>query len=230
MRIFLLFLVTLMVSTLLFGQTESTNLDPFPKDQFQSAHSMGRYSKSLIRPVVGYGSFSFGDESRSGPMVTIQYIPNRLMNPSIYLSGGVMLRFRKIESVPDYEFNSSRSLSGSTRFPNLDAIDNGYDSRLQVQTALGFVGSGLIYYFAEGDIAPYAGLGMVLPLWTYSSRINMALAPEAKLGLDVRFKDSFSGFIEVRHMVGVPTLLGSGPKFDGLTSVSIGASFAPKLK
>jgi hypothetical protein len=181
--------------------------------------------------MVAYGSFSVGGEERFGPMMIVQYSPRISSGPSIDFSGGIL--FRTGSSVPENEGDYVPLASFYTPYysPYSNHRNDNYYRMPNLNIGMGFLGADVTFYMTEGQVRPYLGFGGALALWTYSGRLSGTVAPEAKAGMNIHLNNSLSGFAEVRRMFGVPNLLNlSGPKFDGLTSVALGVTFAPRLR
>jgi hypothetical protein len=186
---------------------------------------------STLSSMIAYGSFSIGGEERFGPMVLIQYSPNRFSTPAIDLFGGVLFQTGTSGSVDERNSVPLASYFAPYYSPYSD-YRNDYAYRMpRLSVGLGYLGADVTFYMLQGDVRPYVGFGGSLAFWSFSSQLSSTLAPDAKAGLDIHLSNSLSGFAEVRRLFGVPNLLGTSlPRFDGLTSAAVGVSFAPRLR
>jgi len=189
------------------------------------------WSRSSFTSMIAYGSFALSSEDRFGPMIILQYTPNRYWRPTIDLIGGVLIRAGKSGPTDERDYVPLASQFASAYSPFSDYYNDGYYQRPRFSIGLAFLGADMTYYLAEGQVRPYVGVGASFAFWSYLNRFSGALAPSAKGGLDVRISNSFSGFAELRRMLGVANFVGPNtPKFDGLTAVAIGISFVPRLR
>jgi hypothetical protein len=184
-----------------------------------------------LSSMVAYGSFSVGGEDRFGPMLMIQYSPRIYSGPAVDFFGGILIQRGSSDPVDGQNYIPLASYYAPYYSPYSNYRNDNYYRMPNFSIGMGFLGADVTFYMLEGEVQPYVGFGGSLALWTYSSRLSGTVAPDAKAGLNVHLNNSFSGFVEVRRMFGVPNLLNlSGPKFDGLTSAAIGVSFAPRLR
>ena len=182
-------------------------------------------------PSVAYGSFSLGDEERFGPVITLQYTPNRHTFPALEFFVGALIQIGQSGVVDTRELVPVQSYFAPYYSPFSDyRNDNVYRSP-NFSIGLAFLGSDVTFFMLEGPVRPYVSFGGSLAFWSSTNRFSGTIAHDAKAGLDIQVNSSFSGFVEVHRMFGVPNLFGwNTPKFDGLTSAAIGMSFAPKLR
>jgi hypothetical protein len=180
---------------------------------------------------VAYGSLSLGDEERFGPVITFQYMPNRHTFPAVEFFAGALIQTGTSGMVDTRNLVPIQSYFAPYYSPFSDYRNDNYFRSPNFSIGLAFLGSDVTFFLLEGQVRPYVSLGGSLAFWSLSNRFSGTLAPDAKAGLDVHVNSSFSGFVEVRRMFGVPSLFGwDTPKFDGLTSAAIGVSFAPRLR
>jgi hypothetical protein len=181
--------------------------------------------------TVAYGIFSLGDEERFGPVITLQYTPNRHTFPAIEFFAGALIQTGTSGMVDTRNLIPVQAYFAPYYSPFSDYRNDNYYRSPNFSIGLAFLGSDVTFFFLEGEVRPYVSFGGSLAFWSSTNRFSGAIAPEAKAGLDVRVNSSFSAFVEVRRMFGVPNLFGwNTPKFDGLTSVALGVSFAPRLR
>lgn len=181
--------------------------------------------------TLAYGSFSLGEEERFGPVITLQYTPNRHTFPAVDFFVGALIQTGTSGEVDTRNLVPVQSYFAPYFSPFSNHRNDNYYHSPNFSIGLAFLGSDVTFFLLDGDVRPYVGLGGSLAFWSLSNRFSGTLAPDAKAGLDVRVNSSLSGFAEVRRMFGVPNLFGwNTPKFDGFTSAAIGVSFAPKLR
>lgn len=181
--------------------------------------------------AVAYGSFSLGDEERFGPVISFQYTPNRHSVPSIEFFVGALVQTGRSGEVDTRNLIPVQSYFTSYYSPFSNYRDDNFYRSPNFSIGVAFLGSDVTLYLLDGQVRPYVSVGGSLAFWSLMDRYSGTLAPDAKAGLDVRVNSSFSGFAEVRRMFGVPNIFGwSTPKFDGLTSMAIGVSYAPRLR
>ena len=181
--------------------------------------------------AVAYGSFSLGDEERFGPIITLQYTPNRRTFPVIEFFAGALIQTGTSGVVDTRNLIPIQSHFASYYSPFSDYRNDNYYRSPNFSIGLAFLGSDVTFFLLDGQVRPYVGFGGSLAFWSSSNRFSGTIAPDAKAGLDVRVNSSFSGFVEIHRMFGVPNLFGwNAPKFDGLTAAAIGVSFAPRLR
>ena len=181
--------------------------------------------------AVAYGSLSLGDEQRFGPVITFQYAPNRHTFPAVEFFLGALIQTNTSGMVDTRNLVPVQSYFAPYYSPFSDYRNDNYFRSPNFSIGLAFLGSDVTFYLLEGQVRPYVSFGGSLAFWSSANRFGGTLAPDTKAGLDVRVNSSFSGFVEVRRMFGVPNLFGwDTPKFDGLTSAALGVSFAPRLR
>ena len=181
--------------------------------------------------TIAYGSFSLGDEEQFGPVITLQYTPDRHTFPAIEFFVGALIQTGTSGEVDARNLIPVQSYFAPYYSPFSNYRNDNYYRSPNLSIGLAFLGSDVTFFLLEGQVRPYVGFGGSLAFWSSTNRYSGTLAPDAKAGLDVRVNSSFSGFVEVRRMFGVPNLFGwETPKFDGLTTAAIGVSFAPRLR
>jgi hypothetical protein len=220
----LLMLVLLMTTVMIAqsggGPDQSSRPGGFP---IRAAREFGS--------AVAYGSFSLGDEQRFGPVITLQYTPNRHTFPAIEFFAGALIQTGTSGIVDTRDLVPVQSYFASYYSPFSDYRNDNYFRSPNFSIGLAFLGSDVTFFLLEGEVRPYVGFGGSLAFWSSTNRFSGTIAPDARAGLDVRVNSSLSGFAEIRRMFGVPNLFGwNTPKFDGFTSVALGMSFAPRLR
>ena len=181
--------------------------------------------------TVAYGNFSLGDEEHFGPIITLQYTPNRRTFPVIEFFVGALIQTGASGVVDERNLIPVQSYFAPYYSPFSNYRNDNYFRSPNFSIGLAFLGSDVTFFLLEGQVRPYVSLGGSLAFWSSANRFSGTIAPDAKAGLDVQVNSSFSGFVEVRRMFGVPNFFGwNSPKFDGLTSAAIGVSFAPRFR
>jgi hypothetical protein len=225
LRILLVVSVVGVMTSVVFAQGETGG------DQGSRMKGFGARSDRDFGLSVAFGSFSLGDEERFGPVLTLQYSPNRHSFPAVDLFLGALIQTGNSGMVDPRNMVPIQSYFTPYYSPYSDYRNDNYFRSPNFSIGLAFLGTDVTFFMLEGSVRPYVGLGGSLAFWSSSNRFGGTIAPDAKAGLDVRVNSSFSGFAEVRRMFGVPNLFGwDTPRFDGLTSAAIGLSFAPKLR
>jgi opacity protein-like surface antigen len=190
-----------------------------------NVRNSGYRSGSAFSPIFSFARYGLDGDFTSGFALGLAYSPNRRTNPQIELSGGVVLGRRGLAG----EFVYSPPLFLQKGHPDF-AYGGRYYAVPLYKLELGFLGLGSVIYLADGDVRPYIGAGLHLYGWQFQSSLAGTVTPEVKAGLDMTLSSGVSGFIEVRHAVGMPNLLSSQRStFDGLTSFGIGFAFVPRF-
>ncbi len=214
-------------------RTAQSGSDAVQPSTGESVHRMETRSSgsASFSSMIAYGSFSLGGEERFGPLLVVQYSPNRLSLPAVDFFGGVLFQTGTSGPVDQRDLVPLASYLAPYYSPYSN-YRNDYAYRMPaLSVGLAFIGADVTFYMIQGNVRPYVGFGGSLAFWSYSDQLSSTLAPDAKAGLDIHLSNALSGFAEVRRLFGVPNFLGrSLPKFDGLTSVAIGVSFAPRLR
>ena len=221
------FVVLMIVATTAFTIAQITESG----DQSSRPAGLRVHTGAELSSTIAYGSFSLGDENRFGPVLTLQYSPSRHALPAIDFFAGVLIQTGSSGPVDERNLVPAASFFAPYYSPFSDYRNDNEFHSPNFSIGLAFLGSDVTFYLLDGSVRPYVGFGGSLAFWSFSNRYSGTVTPDAKAGLDVRVSSSFSGFIEVRHMIGVPNLFGwDTPKFDGMTSAAIGVSFAPRLR
>jgi hypothetical protein len=196
--------------------------------------SAQRAGRAQFSPLIGYTGYSLAGERYGGATLMLRYTPDRYSFPSIGFYGGATVRFTG--STADY-LAQRQSQNGSARFvPILSggdsyvwAVDDGRPSQRMV-FGFGFIGTDATFYFADGPVRPYIGIGLFVALFPYSNSLAAALAPDIRAGLDVNLNSGLSAFGELRHAVGLNQLVSPhGADFINATTVAFGLSFTPRF-
>jgi hypothetical protein len=218
-------IMVLLVTSFTFGQSVGAT------DQGARPGGFQLRGSREFGSTVAFGSFSLGDEERFGPVITIQYTPNRHTFPAMEFFVGALIQTGTSGEVDTRNLVPVQSYFAPYYSPFSDyRNENAYRSP-NFSIGLAFLGSDVTFFLLDGQVRPYVSFGGSLAFWSSSNRFSGTIAPDAKAGLDVRVNTSFSGFVEVRRMFSVPNLFGwRTPNFDGITSAAIGVSFAPRLR
>jgi hypothetical protein len=224
-RVFLVISLMIVMTCALLAQSDGSSEQSSRPGGFQVRGDRG------LGLAVAYGSFSLGDEERFGPVITLQYMPNRHTFPAVEFFAGALIQTGTSGMIDTRNLDPVQSYFAPYYSPFSDYRNDNYFRTPNFSIGLAFVGSDVTFFLLEGQVRPYVSFGGSLAFWSSTNRYSGTLAPDAKAGLDVRVNSSFSGFVEVRRMFGVPNLFGwDTPRFDGLTSAAIGVSFAPRLR
>lgn len=225
LRVLLLLTLT---SSLLFGQLPETCGTPIPEGASGSSrHSVlqrtsAARSSSFLAPVGGYTRFTFGNETRFGPAFSLQYTLFRSPTEGIDFFGGILLGYQKSGPVDLSEYTPLGIRSRYDRTQTRSFLD---DFRL----GMGFLGVEYTVYLTDGDVRPYAGMGGMFMLVPYQGSLMGTVAPTVKGGLQVHLRSGFSGFAELRHVFGLPNIIGpASPHLRGMTGAAFGFAFAPQ--
>ncbi len=97
-----------------------------------------------------------------------------------------------------------------------------------IRFGAGFFGLDYTFYLADGDVRPYVGVGAMLLGWPYRSGFAGTIAPDVKAGLQANLTSGFSGFVEMKHILGLPIVAGGSPPLRGFTGLAFGFAFAPR--
>jgi hypothetical protein len=236
MRPFAFFAAMTLVATSVFAQVKETNSANAESGQLPAVQTTSRFDswaqrRTTLSSVLGYGSFSVGGEDRFGPMLVVQYTPNRFSMPALDLFAGVLMQTGKSGAVTEGDFVPVQSYFAPYYSPFSNYRNDNLYRMPHFNLGLAFLGADFTFYVLNGEVRPYVGFGGSLAFWSFTNQLSGALSPDVKAGLDLRLNNSLSGFAEVRRLFGVPNIVGlSTPRFDGLTTVALGLSFAPRLR
>lgn len=190
--------------------------------------------RSELSPLLGYTGYNFAGERYDGATLMLRYTPDRFAFPSIGFYGGVTVRFEG----SSMDYIAERQARGASDSP-VPILSGGQvyvlsmsDRRPSQRMALGlgFIGTDVTFYLADGPVRPYVGLGLFVALFPYTNSLAGALAPDVRAGLDVNLNSGFSAFGEVRHAVGLNQLVSPrGSDFVNATTVAFGFAFSPRF-
>lgn len=179
-------------------------------------------SRSSIAPIAAFSRYGLDGQFRNGLTLGLEYAPQRMVNPHLEFSAGVVLG--ATGNSPTYVVSNGFPVLRSN---NAFTFGNRYYAVPRFGLGVAFLGIGAVYYLADGDVRPYVGIGANAYTWR-----NFAgtVTPDVKGGLDVNIASGFSGFAEMRHSVGMPNFFTSQySSFNGLTSFAFGFAFAPRF-
>lgn len=228
-------LCCLLISSVLFAQVE-----PCLNVTSQAANSLqGNSKQSLVQtatksnglsslrkrspyqPAMGVSQYMFDGQSRMAPAMGLQYVPTDNSSYKLTYSGGIVW-------VPQSSSTIS-SPSNFTGFGRNQYVNTGlYGGETQPSLLLGYAGAEYRYYLLRGDIQPYVGAGAYGLGWRYGSVAGATLAPSVMGGVSAEISTIFSGYVELRQLIGLGTFIGNS-SFGGSTTVAAGFAFAPNF-
>jgi hypothetical protein len=203
---------------------------PMVDDQMRSemlASTRGSYStndRARFAITSGFTGFDIDNVARQGVNIDIQALLTRISVVRLQLNAGIVL----------YNTSSSRTVS-PVYSPSSSHFNNYYENqyphpRFNINFALGYIGTDILYYFSDGKVRPYVAAGVRAVTWQMSEGFAGALTPSARAGIEISAGSSFSGFAEARYMYGMRNLLTPHPSsLKYVTTVAFGVSFAPQL-
>ncbi|HEY5615670.1 MAG TPA: hypothetical protein VIL52_06570 [Bacteroidota bacterium] len=233
MRIFLLLSCCFLFSVVAFAQVEpclnvtsqsATGLQDNSKQSLVQLATQKSRTGSLrkfspYRPALGVSQYMFDGDSRTAPAMGMQYIPTDNSAHKLTFSGGIVWLPKSSSIVADNRF---------TGFGRYQYVDGGPYGQSSPSLALAYLGTEYRYYLLQGDIQPYVGAGAHALGWKYGAAWGSTLAPSMIGGVSAEISTIFSGYVELRQLIGLGTVLGTS-RFGGSTSVSAGFAFAPKF-
>ena len=191
------------------------------------------YSFSEIAPIAGVSFYSINGTSVAGPSIAVQYTPNRFMTPAFEFYGGLVLRFSKTKNSTFRTTSAADEIAG---FRSPLPTGGEYSSmppptRTALSFGYGFFGADAKLFLADGAVRPYLSAGVQFVLYSWYSPLTVALAPDVRAGLDLRFSNGFSAFGEIRHVIGLSGVLSPpGRAFDNATTLALGFTFLPSFE
>ena len=221
----------LFVCFLAVGTTSVAQISrPMVDDQMRSemlASTHGSHSandRARFAITSGFTGFNIDNVARQGINIDIQALLSRISAVRLELNAGIVL------------YNTSSSLAvAPTYSPSSSYFNNYYENqyphpRFNLNFALGYIGTDLLYYFSDGKVRPYVAAGVRAVTWQMSEGFAGALTPSARAGIEISAGSSFSGFAEARYMYGMRNLLTPYPSsLKYVATVAFGVSFAPQL-
>lgn len=187
-------------------------------------------TEASVEPAAGAARYTIGGEHGYGPVTGLRFALRTHEQLSVGITLGMGWRITgwtrtgsgELEEIPFRPADRLlRRMDGTARF-------NRRIPRLSL--ALGFLGPDVTVYFSEGDLRPYAGLGVHLVLFPYSETPGTIAAPYLRAGLDVRLRSGLSAFGEMRHAVGLSGLASPGGRsFREFSILALGVSFVPRF-
>jgi hypothetical protein len=221
----------LFVCFLVVGTTSVAQISrPMVDDQMRSemvASTHGTHStndRSRFAITSGFTGFEIDNVARQGINIDIQALVSRISAVRLELNAGIVL------------YNTSSSSAVAPVYSQSSSYFNNYyenqypHPRFNLNFALGYIGTDLLYYFSDGKVRPYVAAGVRAVSWQMSEGFAGALTPSARAGIEISAGSSFSGFAEARYMYGMRNLLTPYPSsLKYVTTVAFGVSFAPQL-
>lgn len=217
----------LMASTLAFAQGSY----PLGDDQIRSEmsaselHSFQSYDRADFGMTTGFTGFKIDDVARDGITIDLHALLSKVSPIRIEFNAGVVFY-----NTPSAPVGQSLVNSPYINQSNIYSTNQFLQPRSNLDFALGYVGSDILYYFSDGKVRPYVAAGVKAVAWQMSEGIAGTLAPSLRAGIDIAMGSSFSGFAEARYMYGFPNILNqyvSSLKY--VADVAFGVSFAPRL-
>lgn len=212
------------------AQISLTDLNQAPQkagsagEQITARSSVRRTSQ--LSPMVSYMGYSLGSDRHFGSTIVMQYSMFHSPSASLDLLGGVMLQSRNTSeptSLEGYAPLGIRRYSASSSSTSPSYLKN-------IRFGLGFVGMDYTMYLSEGELRPYIGFGAMALAIPSTAGLFGTVAPDVKAGLLADFTSGLSGFVEVKHVFGLPLSFGSpATPFRDLTGVAFGLAFAPRM-
>jgi hypothetical protein len=186
------------------------------------------HSRSDRHSVAGittsYTGFRLEGISRQGLGIDLFYRPFRKISPLVQLNVGLIMYGNNSSQEP--ERTATDPFIYQNRIYTAPSIRNG---RMDTYIGLAYLGVDGVYYFSQGPIAPYVGLGLKEVLWGVNNSFVGTLVPSAVAGVELSIASSFDGFVEARYMPRVANVVNShGNAFGYVTSVAFGVSYAPQ--
>lgn len=179
--------------------------------------------ESRLSPMFSYSAYSLGGATRFGPALTIQATLFRTPSEALDISGGLMLRFRDSSEPTRMDEYSPLGLNPRTFAQSTGSFLRG------IRLGMGFAGLEYTWYLSESDIRPYVGAGGMILAWPYESQVAGSVAPTLKAGVLANVSSGFTGFVEIKRIIGLPFVVGGeSPPIDNLTGFAFGIAFAPR--
>jgi len=220
----------LFVCFLAAGTTSVAQISrPMVDDQMRSemvASTRGSHSNDRARFAItsGFTGFDIDNVACQGMNIDIQALLSRISAVRLELNAGIVL------------YNTSSSLAVAPMYSQSSSYFNNYyenqypHPRFNLNFALGYIGTDVLYYFSDGKVRPYVAAGVRAVTWQMTEGFAGALTPSARAGIEISAGSSFSGFAEARYMYGMRNLLTPYPSsLKYVTTVAFGVSFAPQL-
>ncbi|MEX2117897.1 MAG: hypothetical protein WEB37_13530 [Bacteroidota bacterium] len=201
------------------GQSSQTS------QQFQRTpvRSSAYVPESRLSPMFSYSAYSLGGATRFGPSLTIQATLFRTHSEALDISGGLMFRFRDSSEPTRLDEYSPLGLNPYNYPRTPDSFLRG------MRFGMGFAGLEYTWYLTESDIRPYVGAGGMILAWPYEGQVAGSVAPTVKAGVLANVSSGFTGFVEIKRIIGLPFVVGGeSPPINNLTGFAFGVSFAPR--
>ncbi len=201
------------------SQSSQTN------QQFQRTpvRSFAYVPEIRLSPMLSYSAYSLGGSSRFGPALTIQASLFRTHSEALDISGGLMFRFRDSSKPARMDEYSPLGLNPHTYPQSPGSFLRGF------RFGMGFGGLEYTWYLTESDIRPYVGAGGMILAWPYEGQVAGSVAPTVKAGVLANVSSGFTGFAEIKRIIGLPFVVGGeSPPLNHLTGFAFGIAFAPR--
>ncbi len=193
--------------------------------QFQrnTVRSSNYVPESRLSPMFSYSAYSLGGAKRFGPSLTIQASLFRTHSEALDISGGLMFRFRDSSEPTRMNEYSPLGLNPYSYPRTPGSFLRG------MRFGMGFAGLEYTWYLTESDIRPYVGAGGMIMAWPYEGQVAGSIAPTAKAGVLANVSSGFTGFVEIKRIIGLPFVVGGeSPPINNLTGFAFGIAFAPR--
>lgn len=221
-----LFVYLVAIATTSVAQISSPMVDDQMRGEMLASTRGSHYGNDRARFAItsGFTGFNIDNVARQGINIDIEALLSRISPVRVELNAGIVL----------YNASSTQEVAPAY-LPSSSYKNNYYENqyphpRFNLNFALGYIGTDVLYYFSDGKVRPYVAAGVRAVTWQMSEGIAGALTPSARAGIEISAGSSFSGFAEARYMHGMQNLLtpySSSLKY--VTTVAFGVSFAPQL-
>ena len=204
---------------------------PLGDDQVRSEmsvselHSYQSNSRSDFGITTGFAGFKIDNIARDGINIDLHALLSRVSPIRIEFNAGVVLY-----NTPSQAVGQSSIYSPYIYQSSVYSANQFLQPRSNLNFALGYIGSDVLYYFSDGKVRPYVAAGVKAVTWQMSERFAGTLAPSLRAGIEIAMSSSFSGFAEARYMYGFPNFLNQySSSLKYVADVAFGVSFAPRL-
>ncbi len=187
------------------------------------------HDRSSISPIAGISVLRANGEYVSGPHMGLQLLARESNGQRWGFSAGFLFHASGTQyaQVDPFIYNQSAQQAPQQFGPR---VSNGIVRQSSLAFSGAFVGADWIIYFADGPFRPYAGLSLYGVLFSYNAPMAGTIAPAVRAGFETNIGRQFTGFAEVQHLVGMPTLFGNrASMLEGITNFNVGFSFAARV-
>src|SRR5208283_2330626 len=167
----------LMASTLAFAQGSY----PLGDDQIRSEmsaselHSFQSYDRADFGMTTGFTGFKIDDVARDGITIDLHALLSKVSPIRIEFNAGVVFY-----NTPSAPVGQSLVNSPYINQSNIYSTNQFLQPRSNLDFALGYVGSDILYYFSDGKVRPYVAAGVKAVAWQMSEGIAGTLAPSLR--------------------------------------------------